>query len=135
MLTCGLPLAGANIAWAGNDVEEGKEDGILTAWEIASMDLSNCQLAVLSACETAQGINDPINGVLGLQRALRLAGVKSMLLTLWPVDNELTQEFINSFYSNIPESNDYNEAFVKTQRMFRQRHPDPYVWAPFILIN
>ncbi len=135
LLTCGLPLAGANIAWSGKDVEEGKEDGILTAWEISCMDLSKCKLAVLSACETAQGIIDPINGVLGLQRALRLAGVKSMLLTLWPVDNELTQEFINSFYRNIPESKDFNEAFVKTQRTFRQRHPDPYIWAPFILIN
>ena len=135
LLTCGLPLAGANIAWSGEDVDEGKEDGILTAWEISCMDLSKCKLAVLSACETAQGDLDPINGVLGLQRALRLAGVQTMLLTLWPVDNDLTQEFVNSFYSLIPESKDFNDAFIKTQRIFRQRHPDPYLWAPFILIN
>lgn len=135
LLTCGLPLAGANIAWSGKELEKDKEDGILTAWEVACMDLSGCKLAVLSACETAQGDIDPINGVIGLQRALRIAGVQSMLLTLWPVDNELTQEFINSFYTALPDSKDFNEAFVKTQRMFRQRHPDPYLWAPFILIN
>lgn len=135
LLTCGLPLAGANIAWSGKDIPEGKEDGILTAWEISCMDLSNCKLAVLSACETAQGDLDPINGVMGLQRALKIAGVQSMLLTLWPVDNELTQEFINSFYLHLPDSKDYNSAFIATQREFRKRHPDPYHWAPFILIN
>ena len=135
LLTCGLPLAGANIAWSGTEVGPDKEDGILTAWEVACMDLSDCKLAVLSACETAQGDVDPINGVLGLQRALRIAGVQSMLLTLWPVDNELTQEFINSFYSALPGAKDFNEAFVKTQKDFRMRHPDPYIWAPFILIN
>ena len=135
LLTCGLPLAGANIAWSGKDIPEGKEDGILTAWEISCMDLSNCKLAVLSACETAQGDLDPINGVMGLQRALKIAGVQSMLLTLWPVDNELTQEFINSFYLHLPVSKDYNAAFIATQQEFRKRHPDPYHWAPFILIN
>lgn len=135
LITSGLILAGANRVWSGQEVPEGEEDGILTAWEISCMDLRGCKLAVLSACETASGDNDPLNGVLGLQRALKIAGVKSMLLTLWPVDNDLTQEFINSFYDNLPGSKNFNEAFVKTQRTFRHRHPDPYIWAPFILIN
>lgn len=135
LLTCGLAMSGANKAWSGEDVEPGSEDGILTAWEIACMDLSGCKLAVLSACETAQGKVDNINGVIGLQRALRLAGVQAMLLTLWPVDNELTEEFINDFYSRLPHSSNFNEAFIKTQETFRKRHTNPYHWAPFILIN
>ncbi|MDE5675506.1 MAG: CHAT domain-containing protein, partial [Muribaculaceae bacterium] len=135
LLTCGLAMSGCNHAWAGEDTPAGKEDGILTAWEIACMDLSDCKLAVLSACETAQGDVDRINGVLGLQRALKIAGVKSMLLTLWSVDNELTEEFINGFYKRLPNSANFNEAFVETQKEFRKRHPDPYHWAPFMLIN
>lgn len=135
LLTCGLAMSGCNHAWAGEDVPEGKEDGILTGWEISCMDLSGCKLAVLSACETAQGDVDRINGVLGLQRALKMAGVKAMLLTLWSVDNELTEEFINGFYKRLPNSANFNEAFVETQKEFRKRHPDPYHWAPFMLIN
>lgn len=135
LLTCGLAMSGCNHAWAGEDVPEGKEDGILTGWEISCMDLSGCKLAVLSACETAQGNVDRINGVLGLQRALKMAGVKAMLLTLWSVDNELTEEFINGFYKRLPNSANFNEAFVETQKEFRKRHPDPYHWAPFMLIN
>lgn len=135
LLTCGLAMSGANKAWSGEEVESGSEDGILTAWEIACLDLSGCKLAVLSACETAQGMLDNINGVIGFQRALRLAGVQAMLLTLWPVDNELTEEFINDFYSRLPHAANFNEAFLATQREFRHRHTDPYHWAPFILIN
>ncbi len=135
LLTCGLALAGANEAWSGEETDPGKEDGILTAWEISCMDLSGCKLAVLSACETAQGMLDNVNGVIGLQRALKLAGVQAMLLTLWPVDNELTAEFINDFYSRLPSSSNFNEAFLATQKEFRKRHADPYHWAPFILIN
>ncbi|MDE6532563.1 MAG: CHAT domain-containing protein, partial [Muribaculaceae bacterium] len=135
LLTCGLAMSGANKAWSGEDVENGMEDGILTGWEISCLDLSGCKLAVLSACETAQGDIDRINGIIGLQRALKLAGVKAMLLTLWPVDNELTEEFINGFYERLPESKNFNEAFVETQKEFRRRHPDPYKWVPFFLIN
>ncbi|MDE6144628.1 MAG: CHAT domain-containing protein [Muribaculaceae bacterium] len=135
LLTCGLAMSGANKAWSGEDVENGMEDGILTGWEISCLDLSGCKLAVLSACETAQGDIDRINGIIGLQRALKLAGVKAMLLTLWPVDNELTEEFINGFYERLPESKNFNEAFVETQKEFRRRHPDPYQWVPFFLIN
>lgn len=135
LLTCGLAMSGANKAWSGEEIAQGKEDGILTGWEIACMDLSGCKLAVLSACETAQGDIDRINGIRGLQRALKLAGVKAMLLTLWSVDNELTEEFINGFYKRLPNSANFNEAFIESQKEFRKRHPDPYHWAPFMLIN
>lgn len=135
LLTCGLAMSGANKACGGEEIADGKEDGILTGWEIACMDLSGCKLAVLSACETAQGDIDRINGIRGLQRALKLAGVKAMLLTLWSVDNELTEEFINGFYQRLPNSESLNKAFIDTQRAFRKRHPDPYQWVPFMLIN
>lgn len=135
LLTSGLAMAGANRAWSGEDIEPGKEDGILTAWEISCMDLTGCKLAVLSACDTAQGDISSIDGVLGLQRALKIAGVDAMLLTLWPVDNELTEEFMNDFYSRLPQSDNLNKAFIETQRDFRKRHADPYLWALFLLIN
>ncbi len=135
LLTCGLALSGANRVWSGEEVEPGMEDGILTGWEIANIDLSGCKLAVLAACDTAQGDVDEINGIIGLQRALRMAGVKATLLTLWHVDNELTEEFVNDFYSRLSSSPDINRAFIDTQRDFRKRHPDPYVWVPFMLIN
>lgn len=98
MFRSGLVLAGGNYAWKGGAAIPGKEDGILTAYEIAQMDLSNTDLAVLSACETALGDLHGNEGVIGLQRAFKMAGVKQLIVTLWRVPDKETSELMTIFY-------------------------------------
>lgn len=76
LLRSGLVLAGGNYAWSGKTPVDGMEDGIATAYEISQLNLSNTQLVVLSACETALGDIKGSEGVFGLQRGFKIAGVK-----------------------------------------------------------
>ena len=85
-LLSGLVLTGANLPPA-----EGKDDGILTALEVESMDLRNVQLATLSACETGLGESAGGEGLLGLQRAFQLAGAKAVVASLWKVPDRATR--------------------------------------------
>ncbi|MBQ0090881.1 MAG: CHAT domain-containing protein, partial [Prevotellaceae bacterium] len=98
---CGILFAGANMALSGHSKElpEGVQDGILTAKEISLMDLSGCDLVVLSACETAKG-DITSEGVFGLQRAFKMAGVQTIIMSLWPVDDKATQMLMTEFYTN-----------------------------------
>ncbi|MDX1943845.1 MAG: tetratricopeptide repeat protein [Pirellulaceae bacterium] len=93
-LLSGLALAGAN-----QPTEE--DDGILTAEEISALDLSGCELVVLSACETGLGRTAGGEGLLGLQRAFQTAGARSAVATLWSVDDEATRVLMERFYDNL----------------------------------
>jgi CHAT domain-containing protein len=93
LLLSGLALAGAN-----KEPKPGEEDGILTALEVSEMDLSGLELAVLSACETGLGKQAGGEGLLGLQRAFAVAGCRSVVASLWQVDDRATQALMASFY-------------------------------------
>jgi CHAT domain-containing protein len=95
-LLSGLALAGANVA---NDPDE--DDGVLSALEVAALDLTNVELAVLSACQTAQGKEAGGEGVLGLQRAFQVAGARSVVSTLWPISDAGTRILMMRFYMNL----------------------------------
>ena len=95
-LLSGLVLAGAN-----RPVEEDHEDGILTALEVAEMDLGSVELATLSACETGLGATGGGEGLLGLQRAFQAAGAKTVIAGLWKVPDEATQVLMSRFYDNL----------------------------------
>ena len=95
-LLSGLVLAGAN-----RPVEEGKDDGILTALEVEQMDLSRVKLATLSACETGLGQTAGGEGLLGLQRAFQIAGAKTVVAGLWRVPDRATQLLMARFYDNL----------------------------------
>ncbi|MFZ1008368.1 MAG: CHAT domain-containing protein, partial [Candidatus Sulfotelmatobacter sp.] len=95
-LLSGLVLAGANQRY-----EDGKEDGILTALEVAEMDLSHVRLATLSACETGLGQTAGAEGLLGLQRAFQTAGAKTVVASLWKVPDKATQLLMSRFYDNL----------------------------------
>ena len=91
LIRSGLILAGANHAWrTGHSISSEAEDGILTAYEISQMDLSGTQLAVLSSCETGLGDIEGSEGVYGLQRAFKIAGVKYIIMSLWQVPDKQT---------------------------------------------
>lgn len=132
----GLILAGANKAWKSKEVLPGREDGILTAFEIANEDLSQTKLVVLSACKTGLGDIRGSEGVYGLQRAFKQAGADYLLLTLWSIsDSDETIEFMKVFYEQWFSGLPIPIAFAKTQKIMRDRYADPYFWAGFVLIN
>lgn len=93
-LLSGLVLAGAN-----QPPEDG-DDGVLTALEVAELDLSHLELAVLSACETGLGEVAGGEGVLGLQRGFQVAGARTVIASLWKVDDEQTRQLMERFYEN-----------------------------------
>ena len=121
------------LAFAGANVDE--EKGLVTAAEIAEMSLQDCDLVVLSACESGLGKlgND---GVFGLQRGFKNAGVRSLLVSLNEVADEATADMMIAFYSNLVAPGvSKAEAFRKAQSEIRAKYPADDTWASFILID
>ena len=110
------------------------EDGIVTAYEIAQLNLSGTGLVVLSACETALGDIKGTEGVFGLQRAFRMAGAGKMILSLWQVPDKETAELMTSFYNYWLNGKNMEEAFLQARADMRKKY-SPYYWAAFVLIN
>jgi len=134
LLRSGIIMAGANRVWGGAEPVAGKEDGIVTAYEISNMDLSNTDLVVLSACETALGDIRGTEGVFGLQRAFKLAGVQNMILSLWQVPDKETADLMSLLYTNKLKGMTNYEAFNDAQDVMRKKY-SPYYWAAFVLIE
>ena len=139
LIRTGIILAGANAAWQGASVAKGEEDGILTAYEIAQMDLSNTNLVVLSACETGLGNIAENEGVYGLQRAFKIAGANYILMSLWSVDDKKTYEFMTRFYELWQkEHKTIPEAYQLTQNEMKRKYQHPFnpnAWAGFVLME
>lgn len=134
LLRSGLILSGGNRAWNGDIIPDGIEDGILTSYEISTLDMHNCDVVVLSACETALGdISD--DGVIGLQRAFKKSGVKSIIMSLWEVDDNVTALMMQSFYDNLIKGMNRRNAFNAAQDYIRGQFPDPRYWATFIMLD
>lgn len=143
VLRSGLLLAGSKLTLDNEKLPEGIDDGILTGAEIENMDLSSVDLVVLSACQTGLGQVEPIEGVYGLQRAFKKAGVKSILMTLWKVDDEATQLFMTEFYRDYLKNNSKQHALKAAQEYLKHYtsdegehvYSDPYYWAGFVLLD
>ncbi|MFH2141958.1 MAG: CHAT domain-containing protein, partial [Bacteroidota bacterium] len=133
LMRSGLVFAGANRVW-NKDVPENEDDGVLTAQEVAHIDMRKTDLVVLSACETGLGDIQGIEGVYGLQRAFKMAGVKYIIMSLWQVPDKETVEFMEIFYNKLIKTKDVHEAYINTQREMRKKY-DPYYWAAFVLIE
>ena len=136
MLRSGLIMAGGNTAWQGKKTLEGREDGILTAYEISQMNLSNTELVVLSACETGLGDIQGNEGVYGLQRAFKIAGVKYLIMSLWQVPDKQTSLLMTTFYKKwLEDKMTIPDAFHAAQKELREIGLDPYQWAGFVLVE
>jgi hypothetical protein len=132
----GLIFSGANQVWMGNPAPEGMADGILSAAEIAVMDLSDTRLVVLSACQTGLGDIVGNEGVFGLQRAFKLAGVDLVIASLWRVPDEETAEFMGLFYRHFAEGMEVREAFHVAQEAMKEKYRgEPFKWGAFVLME
>ncbi len=140
LTSAGLALAGANLGLQGQSSPDG-EDGILYALEAQGLNLEGTELVTLSACDTGRGQVDYSEGIYGLVRALRIAGSRHVLMSLWPVDDALTKEFMVAFYNTwLSETHgDPGDALHRARLKFiRSEDPqqrDPRHWAPFVLVE
>jgi len=135
LMWAGLMLAGGNNIWQGRFNLTNVEDGILTADEISRLDLSNTKLVVLSACETARGKVDPIDGVYGLQRAFKLAGVQTIVMSLWKVQDDTTAMLMTQFYTYLTNGMEKHQALWAAMMDVRKKYKDPYYWAGFVMLD
>lgn len=133
LMRSGLVLAGANDVWVKKE-QDNTDDGVLTAQEVTQIDMRKTSLVVLSACETGLGDIRGSEGVYGLQRALKMAGVKNIIMSLWQIPDKETVEFMEGFYQKFLAAKDIRRAFSDTQREMRQKY-DPYYWGAFVLME
>lgn len=132
-----LLYSGLYFANLGNQ-KRGASDitgGMLTSYEISHMDLTGTQLVVLSACDTADGITNNIEGIYGLQYAFRRAGVGAMLLNLWRVNDAISYLFMREFYRSLFDCHDIDKAYTNAIQIVKKQYSDPYSWAGFVLIH
>lgn len=135
LLRSGLLLAGSEGAWRGIPVSDAQDDGILTAYEVAGLNLSQTQVAVMSACQTGLGDVRSNEGVYGLQRALKLAGVRYVVASLWPIADAPSAAFMTRFYSEWRKGPGVGQAFRNAQAALRRQYTNPYYWAGFVLVE
>jgi CHAT domain-containing protein len=134
-LKSGLFLSGAQNS-LNNEYIDSSNNGILFAEEAKSLDLKNTELVVLSACETGLGENFVGEGVIGLQRAFMIAGAKSVIMSLWKVDDASPQKLMTLFYTKwIKNKMAKKDAFYAAKVEMKKLYPQPYYWAGFVLLE
>jgi CHAT domain-containing protein/Tfp pilus assembly protein PilF len=136
LLLSGLAMAGANHR---RDAGIDQDDGVLTAEEIAGLDLGGVEWAVLSACDTGVGEIQAGEGVFGLRRAVQVAGVQTLIMSLWPVDDEATRQWMQGLYrARLTGGKDSSESVreaglhVLSERRGEGQSTHPFYWAAFV---
>ncbi len=141
MTHSGLLFAGANATLHNETLPYNLDDGILTSQEITTLDFRKVDLVVLSACKTALG-DMTGDGVFGLQRGFKKAGAKTLLMSLWKVDDTATQILMTQFYTNYlcgDTKGKKRASFLKAQQYLRTcdggKYDNPHFWAAFIMLD
>ena len=135
LLLSGLALAGAN---RRREASPESEDGILTSEEIATLDLRGVDWVVLSACESGIGRIQSGEGVLGLRRAFQVAGVRTLITSLWKVEDDVTKEWMRHLYEGRLRGLSTSEAVrnaglaVLNARRAKGLSTDPFFWGAFV---
>ncbi len=130
LLNSGLVLAGA-----GDEHSVEESDGILNAYEASLLKLDDVNLVVMSACETGLGKVKQGEGVYGLQRAFKSAGVNYLLMSLWKVDDDATQKMMSYFYTALVQNKDVVHSFNMARKELMKRYESPYYWGGFVLVG
>jgi CHAT domain-containing protein len=132
LLRSGLALAGAHTWMPGEHPALAAENGLLTAADVATMDLQGTELVVLSACQTALGDVHDGEGVSGLRRAFVIAGAQRLVMSFWKVPDLPTQELMSLFYERLRSGMSCPDALHHVQRLIRKRYVHPFYWGAFI---
>ncbi len=139
LLNSGLLLYRAGELIAGGSIYNyNKFGGILTAYEAASLSLDGTELVILSACETARGDVKVGEGVYGLQRAIQVAGAKSLIMSLFKVSDEATELLLSYFYNNVYKKGmEKRAAFIEAKKQLRSnsKFKDPIYWGAFVMVG
>ncbi|HEY5825344.1 MAG TPA: CHAT domain-containing protein, partial [Cyclobacteriaceae bacterium] len=135
LLKTGLLLKGAGDMLNKTRYNYNMESGILTAYEAMSLNLDKTDLVVLSACETGLGEISNGEGVYGLQRAFLVAGAKTLIMSMFKVDDEATQKLILNFYRKWLTTNNLRQSFIDAKKELRVEYPEPIYWGAFMMIG
>jgi CHAT domain-containing protein len=138
-LRSAIVLAGASVpAHQGDAAPSRIETSLVTALEVAGMNLWGTQLVVLSACATGQGDVKVGQGVYGLRRAFTVAGAETVVTSLWNIDDETTHplmDLMEGYYQRLLQGQGRAHALREAMEAVRAEHPHPYYWAPFIVVG
>lgn len=132
------PLAGESSFLAFYAADEGSGNGLLSVGELYNLSL-NAQLVLLSACETGLGEQQRGEGVVSLARAFAFAGAKSVVASLWRVNDQSTMQLMDFFYANLQSGKAKNHALSQAKRQYLEKNPGraahPFYWAGFVGIG
>jgi len=138
LLLAGLAFAGAN----RDPIGDSPEDGILTAYEVAAMDLDRMALAVLSACRSGAGTIRDGEGIMGLRRAFATAGVPNLLMALYPVRDDVASAWTRRFYAfflndrgGVHEATRAASREILAERRRNHLSDHPAFWSPFVAVG
>ncbi len=135
LLRSGLLFAGASAPTAAGAPQPPPDSALVTALELAGLNLWGTQLVVLSACDTGRGDLKQGQGVYGLRRALVVAGAETVVMSLWKVDDETTSTLMEAYYRHLLEGQGRATALRTAMRGLRATQPHPHFWAPFISLG
>lgn len=135
LLRTGLLLTGAGDILDKTKTNYNTESGILTAYEAMSLNLDQTELVVLSACETGLGDLQVGEGVYGLQRAFLVAGAKTLIMSMFKVDDDATQKLMINFYRKWLETGQMRQSFIDAKKEVRNEYQEPLYWGSFIMIG
>ncbi|KFA87324.1 hypothetical protein Q664_48675 [Archangium violaceum Cb vi76] len=133
LLRSGLILSSARAP--APDVSPPPDAALVTALELAGLNLWGTQLVILSACDTGRGDVKLGQGVYGLRRALVVAGAETVVMSLWKVNDETTQALMERYYRNLLEGQGRATALREAMRSLRLSEVHPHYWAPFIAVG
>jgi CHAT domain-containing protein len=136
LLRSGLLFTGAGPLLATENVYKfNQSDGVLTAFEAMNLNLDHTEIVFLSACETGRGEVKSGEGVYGLQRSFIVAGAQNVVMTLFKVDDAVTQKLVTMFYTEWIKTGNKRTAFNNAKKAILLEYKDPIYWGSFIMVG